>query len=89
MIGLLDVMKAGISKWTAIERLSKIHGIAPEDVIAFGDSPNDKEMIANAGVGVAMGNAVDEVKAVADRETLTSDEDGVYVFLKDYFKAHE
>ncbi len=32
-IGLLDVMKAGISKWTAIERLSKIHGIAPEDVI--------------------------------------------------------
>ncbi len=84
-IGLLDVVKDGTSKWTAIEHLMQIHGIAPEDVIAFGDSPNDIEMIKNAGLGVAMGNAVDAVKAVADRQTLTSDEDGVRVFLEEYF----
>ncbi len=88
-IGLLDVVKAGTSKWTAIQHLMDIHGVAQADVIAFGDSPNDIDMIKNAAVGVAMGNAVESVKAVADYQTLTSDEDGVRVFLEEYFDKHE
>ncbi len=88
-IGLLDIVKNGTSKWTAIKHLMDLHGVAKADVIAFGDSPNDIEMIKNAGIGVAMGNAVDSVKAVADRQTLTSDEDGVRIFLENYFNQHE
>ncbi len=88
-IGLLDVMKEGISKWTAIEHLIEMHGLTKDDVIAFGDSPNDIEMIKNAGLGVAMGNAVDAVKAVANQQTLTSDEDGVRLFLEEYFSNNE
>ncbi len=88
-IGLLDVVKNGTSKWTAIQHLMDLHDIAKADVIAFGDSPNDIEMIKNAGIGVAMANAVDSVKSVADYQTLTSDEDGVRIFLEEYFAKNE
>jgi hydroxymethylpyrimidine pyrophosphatase-like HAD family hydrolase len=52
-------------------------------VVAFGDDVNDVEMVAEAGLGVAMDNAVDAVKAVADRITLSNDEDGVAVVLEE------
>ena len=45
--------------------------------MAFGDGLNDITMIKSAGIGVAMGNAVDEVKRMADEITATNDEDGV------------
>lgn len=52
-----------------------------KDVVAFGDDTNDLEMVRDSGFGVAMDNAVDEVKAVADYITKSNDEDGVVAVL--------
>ena len=52
-------------------------GIKQEEVISVGDAENDVAMIQYAGLGVAMANATDEAKAVADHITLTNEEDGV------------
>jgi hydroxymethylpyrimidine pyrophosphatase-like HAD family hydrolase len=52
--------------------------LSKEDVIAFGDGPNDFEMIEFAGTGVAMGNASDDLKELADYITDAVNEDGVY-----------
>ena len=54
-------------------------------LIAFGDSHNDIGMLTAAGIGVAMGNAEEEVKQAADHITLSNEEDGVYHFLLRYF----
>ena len=51
------------------------------EVVSFGDGQNDKSMIEWAGTGVAMGNAVDEVKAVAQMVTANNNEDGIAVAL--------
>ena len=52
-------------------------GIRPEECIAFGDAENDISMLEYAGIGVAMGNATDQVKAIADEITLSNEEDGI------------
>lgn len=53
-----------------------------QNVMAFGDGLNDIEMLTIAGVGVAMGNAHQDLKAIADHVTLHIEEDGIYSFLK-------
>lgn len=63
---LLEICTAGINKGSGIEALCDILGLSVEDTIACGDAENDIEMIQTAGIGVAMANAYDEVKAVAD-----------------------
>ena len=55
--------------------------ILPEETMAFGDGDNDTPMLKAAGIGVAMGNAVDSVKEAADRITLTNEENGVAVMI--------
>ena len=65
------------SKATAIFDLCQRLNIEEANVMAVGDSPNDSAMIMAAGLGVAMGNAVDEVKEIADYVTLSNAEDGV------------
>lgn len=70
-------------KRSGLEWLSDHLGILPEEMAAFGDAENDSDMIAYVGLGVAMGNAVPELKAVADRVTLTNDEDGVAVVIEE------
>ncbi len=65
------------SKATAIENLCQILNITPKHVMAVGDSPNDMAMIEASGLGIAMGNALDEVKAIADYVSLSNNEDGV------------
>ena len=52
-------------------------GIKPEETMAFGDGGNDTAMIRCAGVGVAMGNAIENLKSEADYVTASVDEDGV------------
>lgn len=65
--------------------LRQIHyGITEQEIIAFGDAENDLDMIEFAGIGVAMGNAKDEVKAVADYVTTDVDENGIWNACK-YF----
>lgn len=63
----------GASLTTAMAKL----GIKPEECIAFGDAENDIPMLEYAGIGVAMGNARDAVKEIADEVTLSNEEDGI------------
>lgn len=79
-----EAMPKGVSKGTTLLELADLLGIAKEDTIAFGDQENDRDMISKAGVGVAMGNAVDSVKAVADYVTLTNNEDGIADYLEKF-----
>ena len=54
------------------------------DVISFGDNYNDIKMLEHSGLGVAVGNARNEVKAIADHTTLKNTEDGVAHFIKQH-----
>lgn len=76
-IGALDVSPIGDTKGNAVKILCEHYGILQEEVIAFGDQLNDVSMIEFAGMGVAMGNAEDEVKTVANYITDTNDNNGV------------
>ena len=62
----------------------KRFGFKLEETMAFGDGGNDIGMLRHAGIGVAMGNANDEVKAAADYITASVDEDGIYKALKHF-----
>jgi 5-amino-6-(5-phospho-D-ribitylamino)uracil phosphatase len=73
----LEIMSPGNSKWRALSRLIDREGFTPEQVICIGDEVNDLEMITHAGLGVAMGNAIAAVKAVAQHVTYSNEEDGV------------
>lgn len=73
----LEMMRRDASKTNAVKLMLARYGVLREEVIAIGDNFNDKDMIAFAGTGVAMGNAPDEVKAVADWVTDTNQHDGV------------
>jgi hydroxymethylpyrimidine pyrophosphatase-like HAD family hydrolase len=73
----VEVNAVGADKGLGLLKLGEILGISRDEIMACGDGTNDSSMILAAGVGVAMGNAVDEVKAIADYITLTNDEDGV------------
>ncbi len=75
--GLIEVVPLGISKATGIEEVATPFDITAEDVVAFGDMPNDVPMLGWAGLGVAMGNAHPEAVAAADEITATNADDGV------------
>ena len=68
----------GIHKATGMKRYLEYVGIPREDSIAIGDGPNDLQMMDYAGIGIAMGNAREEVKKRADMVTSHIDEDGLY-----------
>lgn len=75
--GGVDVIAKGGGKRTAVERYLTMQGIAPEEVIAFGDGENDMGMLELAGIGVALGNAEEQVKQIADYVTADIDDDGL------------
>lgn len=79
-----DVLPVTASKGAAVKRLINHLGIDASDVVAFGDGDNDYEMIAEAGIGIAMGNASEKVKAAADYVTAPVDADGLYKALKHF-----
>lgn len=81
----LDLAPIGVDKASGLEVVCQRLGIDPAEVLAMGDGRNDKEMLAWAGRGVAMGQAVEEVRAAADAVTGTVDEDGVATELQRYF----
>ena len=74
----------GIDKAKALNTVFPDLGIHSYNMIAFGDGHNDRSIIEYAGIGVAMGNAVEELKAVADDVTLSCDEDGIAAGLEKY-----
>lgn len=73
----LEILNKKATKGNALKDLAEQLGIQREEVMAIGDNMNDMTMIEYAGVGVAMGNAVPELKAVADQVTKTNAENGV------------
>jgi len=74
---MCEVAPEGVTKWSAIRRLAAGWGIADDAICAVGDDVNDIPMIRAAGLGVAMGNALPEVKAAADRVAPSQDDDGL------------
>lgn len=74
---MCELLPSGTSKWSAVSRLASEWGIEAAEICAVGDDVNDIPMLRGAGLGVAMGNACDEVKAAADRVTLSHDDHGV------------
>jgi Cof subfamily protein (haloacid dehalogenase superfamily) len=75
--GLIEIVPLGISKATGVDELARPLGITADDVVAFGDMPNDVPMLGWAGIGVAMGNAHPDAIAAADEVTASNAEDGV------------
>ena len=67
----------GIDKAKALDTVLRQMGYTPEEMIAFGDGHNDATMLEYAGIGVAMGNAVDALKDIANEVTSSCDEDGI------------
>ncbi len=72
-----EIVRADVSKWTAVAALAARSGHAPDAICAIGDQLNDLPMLRGAAYAVAMGNAPAQVKAVADEVTTSAAEDGV------------
>ncbi|SDC28497.1 hypothetical protein SAMN05421734_10634 [Pelagirhabdus alkalitolerans] len=83
---MIEIVRKGMNKSVALKRIAHYYQIEPENILAFGDEDNDLEMLDFAGVGVAMGNAIDELKQVAKYETKTNEEHGVADFIEDYLQ---
>lgn len=80
---IVEIVRKGLSKAVGIDIIAKEMNIPRERIIAFGDEDNDFEMIDYAGVGVAMGNGINELKSIANEVTLSNMEDGIGHFLQD------
>lgn len=80
----LEATLKGISKAESLGRAAAVLNIKQEEIMAFGDGLNDLSMIQFAGLGVAMGNACEELKEAADVVTLSNNEDGIALILKKY-----
>ncbi|MCS7460247.1 Cof-type HAD-IIB family hydrolase [Paenibacillus doosanensis] len=80
----IELNPKGVSKASGLKQVCELLGIEMSQVIAMGDSLNDVTMIREAGLGVAMGNAQDEVKELADVVTATNEEHGVAKIIEQY-----
>jgi hydroxymethylpyrimidine pyrophosphatase-like HAD family hydrolase len=80
---LVQILANNADKTHALRYLATHLGMDMADVIAIGDDINDVDMIRDAGLGIAVANAVPAVKAVAKRITLSNDEDGVAVIIEE------
>ncbi len=80
----IEVNSREATKGNALRKLTDLLGLKPEQTMAFGDDLNDVTMLQEAGIGIAMGNAADEVKAAADFVTGSCNESGVALALKKY-----
>lgn len=74
---LFEISNINCGKHKGLERYCSITGIKPSEVVAFGDGPNDIEMLQTAGLAIAVGNASEECKKCATRIVETNNEDGV------------
>lgn len=83
---IIEVVRKGLNKAIGVSLIAKYLGIPRERIIAFGDEDNDLEMIDYAGIGVAMGNGIQELKSIANEVTGTNNEDGIANFLIERLK---
>ncbi|WP_228447161.1 Cof-type HAD-IIB family hydrolase [Streptomyces paludis] len=80
---LLEISGPGVSKASTLALCCAERGISSDEVVAFGDMPNDLEMLTWAGSSYAMGNAHPDVLAAASGRTVTNNEDGVAVIIEE------
>lgn len=73
----LEITEKEVTKWLGVEWLMKKYNIQREEIICIGDTMNDYEMVKNAGLGVAMANGDERLKAIADYVTESNDQSGV------------
>ncbi|MFE0099196.1 Cof-type HAD-IIB family hydrolase [Streptomyces sp. NPDC059009] len=85
---LLEISGPGVSKASTLELCCAERGITPEEVVAFGDMPNDIEMLSWAGTSYAMGNAHPDVVAAASGRTVANNDDGVAVVIERILERH-
>ncbi|WP_214406083.1 HAD family hydrolase [Pseudonocardia lacus] len=83
--GLVEMSPPGVTKATGLAEVAARAGVEAADVVAFGDMPNDLEMLRWVGHGVAMGNAHPALREVADEITATNGEDGLALVLERWF----
>ncbi|MCW5969145.1 MAG: HAD family phosphatase [Blastocatellales bacterium] len=81
---ILDALSAAASKGASIEEVASAYDIAREEIMAIGDNHNDLSMLGRAGLGVVMGNAEDELRAMGFAITTSNEEDGVAVAVERY-----
>lgn len=80
---LWQFMSRKATKWGGVRELTAYFGVSPEECAFFGDDWDDIECVKNCGLGVAMENAIDEVKAVADAVAGNCDDDGAAKFVEE------
>jgi len=81
----IEIVKKGVSKLQALKYILKKERLGLKNTISFGDNYNDLEILKKSKYGVAMGNAIDEIKNSVFYHTKTCDEDGIEYFLKEFF----
>lgn len=81
---MIQIMDKRATKWNAVQTMLHAMGFTPEEAIYFGDDYDDIQPIRECGIGVAMENAIDAVKASADYIAGSNQEDGVARFLEDH-----
>ena len=81
-----EISTGDVDKWNAIEFLMEKLKIKKEEIMAIGDNLNDKKMIENAGLGVAMGQSTPAILELADEVTSSNDEEGISEILQKYYK---
>ncbi|KAB8139174.1 HAD family phosphatase [Gracilibacillus oryzae] len=86
---VIEIVRKGINKAVGLKKVAHYYHIPQHNIIAFGDEDNDLEMIDFAGIGVAMGNAINELKQLAKYETKTNEKDGIGTFLTDYLELRD
>lgn len=86
ILPVLEIVRKHINKAVGVKAIADFYHIPQDHIIAFGDENNDLEMLQYAGIGVAMANATDEIKGIADVITKESNHDqGLAKHLLDYF----
>jgi 5-amino-6-(5-phospho-D-ribitylamino)uracil phosphatase len=87
-VEVLEVFDPAVNKWEGVLHVARRHGIEPAQIVAVGDDLNDVPMIRGAGLGVAMGNAKPEVRAVADRVIGSNRDEALAGFLDEVVRQH-
>lgn len=82
----LTIVPKGVSKWSGVLYLADHLKVKRTEIVSIGDGLDDMEMIAGSGLGVAMGNADEEVRKVAKWVTRSNDQDGVAYMLREFFR---
>lgn len=80
---VIEIVRFGLNKAVGLKKAADFFQIPSNRIIAFGDEDNDLDMLEYAGYGIAMGNAIDQVKNIAKEVTLSNEEDGIGIYLNE------